>query len=237
MAQGDAVPDPAPAVALAEQTRVYPLFALEKDVKPMQFPNASGQRINMMYPTDASFWTKLKEFVDYEPVSAIDMELRGVLAGIGIVKGQPFEPTEKQRELLQRAVETAPRMLLALRQLGRNDERNLYYADRQAETALGRRHRRLRAGQLHRREPARRLLSVRLFLCAGHGHAYDQCGLEVPVHRPRRRRRLPERLEHLPPASAARPAGRAVLGGDSLQRHRWHDAGDGAASALDQWLL
>lgn len=135
MAQGDGAPDPAPAVALAEQTRVYPLFAMEKEAKPMQFPNASGQRINMMYPVDASYWTKLKEFVDYEPVSAIDMELRGVLAGIGIVKGQPFEPTEKQRELLQKAVETAPRMLLALRQLGRDDERNRYYADRQYETA------------------------------------------------------------------------------------------------------
>jgi hypothetical protein len=135
MAKGDGAPDPAPAVALAEQTRVYPLFALEKDAKPMEFPNASGQRINMMYPTDASFWTKLKEFVDYEPVSAIDMELRGVLAGIGIVKGQPFEPTARQQEMLQKAVETAPRMLLALRQLGRDDERNRYYTDRQYETA------------------------------------------------------------------------------------------------------
>jgi hypothetical protein len=135
MAKGDGVPDPAPAVTLAEQTRVYPLAAMEKDIKPMQFPNASGKRINMMYPTDASFWTKLKEFVDYEPVSAIDTELRGVLAGIGIVKGQPFAPTENQTKLLQKAVETTPKMLLALRQLGRDDKRNLYYADRQYETA------------------------------------------------------------------------------------------------------
>ena len=135
MEQGDGKPDPAPAVALAEQTRIYPLSAMEKDAKPMEFPNASGQRINMMYPTDASYFTKLKEFVDYEPVGAIDMELRGVLAGIGIIKGQPFEPTAKQQELLQKAVETAPKMALALRQLGRDDKRNLYYADRQYETA------------------------------------------------------------------------------------------------------
>jgi hypothetical protein len=56
-------------------------------------------------------------------------------AGIGIVKGQPFEPTARQQEMLQKAVETAPRMLLALRQLGRDDERNRYYTDRQYETA------------------------------------------------------------------------------------------------------
>lgn len=101
----------------------------------MEFPNASGKRINMMYPTGFSYWTKLKEFVDYEPVSAIDSELRGVLAGIGIVKGQPFKPTQMQEKLLQKAVETAPKMLPALRQLGRDDKRNLYYNDRQYETA------------------------------------------------------------------------------------------------------
>ena len=47
----------------------------EKDVKPMQFPDGSGKRVNMMYPVDNGFWTKLKTFVDYEPVAAIDPEL------------------------------------------------------------------------------------------------------------------------------------------------------------------
>ena len=135
MKKGDSKPDPAPAVANAEQTRVYPLWAPEKDVKHMQFPNASGKRVDMMYPIDNSYWTKLKEFVDYEPISAIDLELRGVLASIGIVKGQPFKPTVKQQELLKKAVETAPKMILAMRQLGRPDGRQLYYKDRQYENA------------------------------------------------------------------------------------------------------
>ena len=133
MKKGKDGPDPAPAVALAEQTRVYPLWAMEKDVKPMEFPNGSGKSVNMMYPVDNTYWTKLKAFVDYEPVSAIDPEQRGVLASIGIIKGQPFQPTEKQQELLTKAVETAPKMILALRQLGRPDERNRYYKDRQYE--------------------------------------------------------------------------------------------------------
>jgi len=137
MAKGDNGPDPKPAVALAEQTRIYPLWAPEKDVKPMQFPNGSGQRVNMMYPVDNTYWTKLKAFVDYEPVSAIEPELRGVLASIGIIKGEPFNPTAKEQELLKKAVETAPRMILALRQLGRPDGRNLYYTDRQYENVWG----------------------------------------------------------------------------------------------------
>lgn len=133
MAKGENGPDPKPAVALAEQTRVYPLWAMEKDVKPMAFPNGSGKRVDMMYPVDNAYWTKLKAFVDYEPVSAIDPELRGVLASIGIVKGQPFNPTAKQQELLKKAVETAPRMIMAQRQLGRPDGRTLYYKDRHYE--------------------------------------------------------------------------------------------------------
>lgn len=137
MAKGDNGPDPKPAVALAEQTRIYPLWASEKDVKPMEFPNGSGKRINMMYPIDNTFWSKLKTFVDYEPASAIDPELRGVLASIGIIKGQPFSPTTKQQELLKKAVETAPRMILANRQLGRPDGRNLNYKDRQFENVWG----------------------------------------------------------------------------------------------------
>ena len=108
---------------------------MEKDVKPMVFPDGSGKRVNMMYPTDASYWTKLKAFVDYEPESAIEPMLRGTLAAIGIVKGQSFAPTEKQQELLKKAVETAPKMILATRQLGRPDKRNLYYNDRQWQNA------------------------------------------------------------------------------------------------------
>lgn len=133
MKKGESGPDPAPAAKLAERTRVYPLYAVEKDVKPMEFPNASGKRVDMMYPVDETYWTKLKEFVDYEPVAAIAPEVRGVLASIGIVKGKPFEPTAKQRELLKKAVETAPKMIFAMRQLGRPDGRNKYYKDRQYE--------------------------------------------------------------------------------------------------------
>ncbi len=133
MAQGENGPDPRPAAEIAEKTSVYPLWGEEKNIKPMQFPNASGKRINMMYPIDSSYWTKLKEFVDYEPYTAIDPELRGVLASIGIIKGKPFEPSERQQMLLDKAVDIAPRMILAKRKLGREDNRHLYYHDRYYE--------------------------------------------------------------------------------------------------------
>ncbi len=122
---------PAPAVELGERTRVYPLWAEEKNIKPMVFPNASGKRINMMYPADYAFWTKLKAFVDYEPYKAITPELRGVLAAIGIIKGKPFAPTARQKKQLEKAVLRAPKMILAERKLVRSDKRDIYYKDRQ----------------------------------------------------------------------------------------------------------
>lgn len=130
MVPGKSGPDTGPAVATAERTRIYPLWELEKDIPAMEFPNAAGKRVNMMYPTDFSFWEKLKDFVDYEPVEAIHPELRGVLASIGIVKGTPFAPTKSQREILTKAVEMAPKMILANRMAERPDGRHLYYKDR-----------------------------------------------------------------------------------------------------------
>jgi hypothetical protein len=135
MSQGDGGPDPEPAVELAQQTRIYPLWEPEKSIKPMEFPNGSGREINMMYPTDISYYTKLKEFVDHEPYTAISPEERGLLAAIGIIKGKPFNPTGRQKELLKKAVEKAPRMILALRKNSRADKRNLYYDDRQYNRA------------------------------------------------------------------------------------------------------
>ena len=223
MKKGENGPDPAPAVALAERTRVYPLWTMEKDVKPMIFPDGSGKRLNMMYPTDASYWTKLKAFVDYEPDSAIEPMLRGTLAAIGIVKGQPFAPTEKQQELLKKAVETAPKMILATRQLGRPDKRNLYYTDRQWQNAWAGATSEWLPGQLSRFHPALDLLPGRLFFGPGDGHADDRRRLEISVHFPRRGWRFHARIGDLQAASAAEPACGAVLGHNRLQYHRRHD--------------
>lgn len=130
MVPGENGPDTGPAVVTAERTQVYPLWELEKDIPAMKYPNAAGQRVNMMYPIDFTFWEKLKAFVDYEPLVAISAESRGVLASIGIVKGSRFEPTKRQRELLVKAVEMAPKMILASRMKERPDGRNFYYNDR-----------------------------------------------------------------------------------------------------------
>ena len=131
LTQGPDGPEAKEAVAIAEKTRVYPLSTVEKDRKAMQFPNASNVPVNMMYPTDFRYWEKLKTYVDDEAADAFSAETRGVLAAIGIVKGQPFEPSREEKDALTRAVEMAPKMISAWRLSGRPDGRQLYYKDRQ----------------------------------------------------------------------------------------------------------
>lgn len=131
LAQGEDGPDMTKAIELASRARTYPLWELERDIPPMEFHDASDVRLNHMYPHDFAFWEKLKAFIDHEPLEAFGPQTRGVLASIGIIKGEPFEPTAKQRELLEKAMEVAPRMVLAQRKFGRPDGRYKYYDDRQ----------------------------------------------------------------------------------------------------------
>jgi hypothetical protein len=131
LTQGADGPDVRAAVATAESTRVYPLGVPEKERRKMAFPNASNIAVNMMYPTDFSYWEKLQAFIDYEPVEAMSPETRGVLASIGIIKGVPLKPDAATREALTRALAEAPKLIFADRVAGRADGRDRYYPDRQ----------------------------------------------------------------------------------------------------------
>ena len=135
LTQGKDGPDTKEAVATAEQTRVYPLGSNEGKRPKMSFPNGSGKRVNMMYPTDFTYWEKLKKWIDYEPVGALPMEVRGMLASLGIVKGQPFDPGPAVKKALEEAVKLAPKMIYANRITPGFFSRAPYYNDRQYQNA------------------------------------------------------------------------------------------------------
>ena len=98
-----------PAVGLVEQSKIYPLG--KKDTaEPMKFPDASGVPANMLPATDATAFDQLKLLVDSEGLHLADPDWLGMLASIGIVKGQPFNPNEHVREILDRAAKTGYKM-------------------------------------------------------------------------------------------------------------------------------
>ena len=96
-------------VRVMEQTRIYPL-GKEAEAKPMQFPNASGVPANMLYPADGTAFDMVNRFIQHEYADPQDLEMRGQLAALGIIKGQPFNPDENLRTLLDKAAKTAFRI-------------------------------------------------------------------------------------------------------------------------------
>ena len=98
-----------PAVALIEQTKIYPLNA-QAAAKPMVFPNASGVPVDMLPISDGSVFDHLKALLEREGSNLAGSDGLGMLASIGIVKGQPFNPDAHTREILDRAARTAYKM-------------------------------------------------------------------------------------------------------------------------------
>lgn len=98
-----------PAVAHLERTQIYPLNG-EVDAKKMTFPDASGVPVNMLPCSDGSVFDQLKQLVDREGANLADSDSLGMLAAIGIVKGQPFTPDAHTRQILDRAAKTAYKM-------------------------------------------------------------------------------------------------------------------------------
>ena len=100
--------DLAPAVKVMEGAKLYPLGA--KSPKPMKFPDASGVQVNMLPISDGTAFDQLKLLVDAEGANLADPDWLGMLASIGIVKGQPFNPDAATRAILDKAAKTAYKM-------------------------------------------------------------------------------------------------------------------------------
>ena len=63
----------------------------------------SNKAFNTVFPSDFSYFENLDEVIQEEPIDAISPEVRGAIASIGIVKGQPFAPDERMKKLLTEA--------------------------------------------------------------------------------------------------------------------------------------
>lgn len=78
------------------------IYSLSEANNPpaMKFVNASGQSANFVAPGDYSFWKLLNEVVQEEPAEGSDPTTLGLFASLGIVKGKPFEPDARMKEIL-----------------------------------------------------------------------------------------------------------------------------------------
>jgi hypothetical protein len=123
-------------VAAMEQTRVYPL-GNEADAKPMWFPDGSGVPADLLFPRDIGYFEMLARFIDHEYVDPAELDMRGMLATLGIVKGQPFDPDDRTRTILDNAAATAFKMSKAMASHGiREMPGGLLWEDRQYMNAF-----------------------------------------------------------------------------------------------------
>lgn len=91
----------------------------------------------MLFPQDGTYFDMLARFVDEETVDTSDMDWRGMMAAIGIEKGKPFQPTTRQRELLDQAAKTAFKMSKVETYEGLvTQPGGKYYPDRQWENVF-----------------------------------------------------------------------------------------------------
>jgi len=114
---------PAPSVAKVKETlKVYPYqpggfgnsvasylageAPLGKAAEPTtpRFVEGSGLAINTIPPNDFGHYEMLNAIVQMEPAEALDPEIAGQFAAIGIVKGEKFAPDARMRKILDQAV-------------------------------------------------------------------------------------------------------------------------------------
>ena len=115
--------DPAPAVkVLRDGLHIYPYqpgamgtsvatfltgtapFAATTEPVPTRFVDAVHKSFNTIPPNDDSYWELINDVVQTEPAGAADPEILGLLASVGITKGQPFAPDQRMRAILTDAV-------------------------------------------------------------------------------------------------------------------------------------
>lgn len=120
--------------AIKEQMRVYP-YEKRDDPPKTDFVNMTDMQLNTIHANNFDFYNEMKAVVDYEVEGALPIELMGVLASIGIKRGQPFEPNNKMRKTLTEAVAlgtAAARSLV----FAPRDKSAFYYDDRKWKTAF-----------------------------------------------------------------------------------------------------
>jgi hypothetical protein len=80
-----------------------PLAALTVP-RETRFIEGSGLEINTIPPNDISYFKLLDTVVQQEPADALNPELAGQFAAVGIQKGKPFQPDSRMRRILEEAV-------------------------------------------------------------------------------------------------------------------------------------
>ena len=96
-------PDMVAAEELIKKVNIYSLAEIDNPPQ-VQFFDAAGESIKLSHPTTEGFWEFLHEVYSKETVvRPEDKNLIGLMHTIGIIPGEPFEPDDHSKKLLDEA--------------------------------------------------------------------------------------------------------------------------------------
>jgi hypothetical protein len=140
--------DPKPVVAvIKERAKIYPYTPgafgtsiaeiLSGKVRPQpisspppqKFVEGSGKAFMTIPANDFHFFEQINALVQQEPADALDPEIMGSLAAIGIVKGKPFSLDARMRKILTEAAAVGTATGRTLDWRPRKSEGFAYYPD------------------------------------------------------------------------------------------------------------
>lgn len=121
------VDDLSPGVASVEGLTVRPLHG---EALAMEYKHVSDMAADALFARDFDYFEVLAGFIAAEQVDAVDPYMHGVLAALGIAKGKPFSPSERERELLDLAARTGWRMAKAIAADFDREKKALWWEDR-----------------------------------------------------------------------------------------------------------
>jgi len=94
--------DPEKAERLLKQFRFYPYA--QRENPPMNRTVRPGSRKwSMTQPRGLAYWGRLADIINREPVQERDRIMMAMLRPLGIEKGKPFKPDERQKKILTEA--------------------------------------------------------------------------------------------------------------------------------------
>jgi hypothetical protein len=102
-------PEAAKARALIDGLKIYP-YSQRDNPQPTRHVSPNGRKWSGTQPRGLAYWQGLAKIINEEPVHERDRMIMGMLQPLGIEKGKPFAPTERQRQILEQAARTGELM-------------------------------------------------------------------------------------------------------------------------------
>ena len=92
-------PDPEKAKATIAALRIYP-YSERENPPAARHISPDGRKWSSEQPRGLAYWEGLSKIINEEPVLERDRIMLGMLQPLGIEKGKPFRPDERQKNLL-----------------------------------------------------------------------------------------------------------------------------------------